>query len=178
MTRTEVELKAKAPRDIEARLASAGAKRLSTKRQEDVLYDLPGEPLRKKGVVLRLRTENGRSLITYKGPSKSRRVKAKEEIEFAVAPAARTLLECLGYSPTFSLGKTRTEYSLPGVTVCVDSVDIVGNWVEFECFGQAESCRRKIVAAAAKLGIPENDLAPLSYTTMVRERLKKGSRQK
>jgi len=174
----EVELKARAPHDIDARLASAGAVRLSTKRQKDVLYDLPGEPLRKKGVVLRLRTENGRTLITYKGPSKSKRVKAKEEIEFAVAPAAKTLLECLGYSPSFCLGKTRVEYSLPGVTVCVDQVDIVGNWVEFECFGSAAEGRKRIVAAAARLGIQEKDLAPLSYTTMARERLKKVSRQK
>lgn len=172
----EVELKAPAPRGVESRLVAAGAKKLSSKVQNDTLYDLPGEPLRRHGENLRIREEGRRLLVTFKGKSVSKKIKAKEEIELPVNGSMRVLLAGLGYSPTLFLRKFRAEYSLGKVTVCIDNVRGLGRWVEFEAFGEPAECRKRIVKAASMLGIAESALAPLSYATMMRERLKKGKR--
>jgi len=48
--------------------------------------------------------------------------------------------------------------------------------VNNEAFGQPAECRKRIVKAASLLGMPEKSLAALSYSTMMRERLKKAKR--
>ena len=174
----EVELKAPAPRGIEARLRAAGAKKRSAVTNKDTFYDLPGEPLRKKGATLRIRRQGKKTILTYKSRSRSKTVKAKEETELTVDPSIAILLKGLGYVKTFEKETRRTEYGLGGVTVCVDRVKGLGNWVEFEVFGAAGPSRKKIVKAASKLGIPESQLVTSSYVAMLREKLNKSKKRK
>jgi len=174
----EVELKAKAPRGIEKKLAAAGAKKKSTSHQFDTIYDKPGEPLGKKGATLRVREEDGKTILTYKSKSKSKRVKAKEETELRVMRHIHIFLKGLGYIPIFTKEKTRTEYSLNSINVHLDKVKGLGTWLEFEAFGRAEPCRKKIVETAAILGIPEEKLSTESYIHLIREKLKSTKKQK
>ena len=173
----EVELKARAPRGIEKRLAAAGAKKTYTVHQLDTVYDKPGEPLGKKGVTLRIREEGKKTILTYKGKSKSRRVKAKDEYELRVTRHIHLFLRGLGYRPAFTKEKDRTEYRFGGVNVHLDKVKGLGTWVEFEAFGEAEPCRKKILAAAEMLGIPEEKLSTESYIKLLREKLKSKKKQ-
>ena len=170
----EVELKAPAPRGMERRLAALGAKRLGTKAITDEYYDKPGEPLRRKRITLRIRTEGPRMLLTHKTPAKARGVKAMDEIELSVTPAARVLLAGLGYSVTLTMRKKRTSYRLGTLTVCLDNVRGLGRWAEFEAFGEPGAARKRILAAAKRLGIAEASLTTKAYPPLYRERLKKG----
>lgn len=173
----EVELKAPAPRGIEKKLLSLGAKKLGTTTQKDTTYDRPGEPLRKKGITLRIRKEGKKIILTHKSKSKSKRVKAKEETELVVTPAMEVLLGGLGYHPAFHKEKKRTEYSLKGVTVCVDQVKGLGKWLDFEVFSKdPESGRKKIISVVKKLSIDESTLLTVSYNHLLREKLKSKKR--
>ncbi|MFC2174449.1 class IV adenylate cyclase [archaeon] len=173
----EVELKAKAPRGIEKKLAAAGAKKLGTVVNKDVYYDKPGETLKKHDVTVRLRSAGGKTILTYKSPSKSKRVKSKTEIELRVIPATELFLKGLGYTESFRKEVKRTSYSLNGVTVCYDRVKSLGTWVEFEVFGDS-SARKRLVDTAALVGIPEKELTPKSYPQLIREKLKSTKKQK
>ncbi|MCK4327963.1 MAG: class IV adenylate cyclase [Candidatus Diapherotrites archaeon] len=174
----EVEFKAKAPRGIEKKLAAAGAKGLGTVVNKDTYYDRPGEPLRRKGAVVRVRSQGKKTIVTYKSPSKSRSTKAMREIEIRATPAIEVLLRGLGYKVTLEKEVRRTSYSLNGVTVCLDTVKGLGSWVEFEVFGTAAGARKKILAVASKLGIPAKELTPKSYPQLIREKLKSKKKQK
>lgn len=174
----EVELKARARKDEEARLKSAGAKKKSTVVQKDTIYDKPNEELRKKGVTLRVREENGKVILTFK-KQKKRAVstKALEEIELRVTPSIHILLQGLGYNPVMKREKIRSEYLLNNITVCLDKVKGLGTWLEFEAFGQEGPCRKKIVETAAMLGIKESSLTCYSYNRMQRQKLNKSKKQ-
>jgi len=172
----EVELKAPAPKGIERRLVAAGAKRLGSTAICDEYYDRPGEPLRRKRITLRIRTEGARMLLTHKTPAKARGVKAMDEIELSVTPAACVLLAGLGYGVTLTMRKKRTGYTLSGLNIFVDDVRGLGRWVEFEAFGEPRAARKRILAAAKRLGVAGASLTTKAYPSLYRERLKKGKR--
>ena len=66
--------------------------------QEDCLLDTADERLRNRRSVLRVRTEQGRSLLTYKGPVQPSPFKLREERETVVADGEtmRYILEQFG----------------------------------------------------------------------------------
>lgn len=174
----EVELKAPAPRGIEKKLLAIGAKKLDRLMIRDDYYDKPGEPLRKKKVTLRIRTQGNQKFLTYKNPRRSKKAKIMEETELAVTPSMDLLLRGLGYTITLTMKKRRTTYALGKVIISVDQVTQLGKWIEFEVFGDPENARKKILAAAGKLGIAEKDMTNKAYPPLLREKLKKRKRKK
>lgn len=82
--------------------------------EENTLYDTAARTLRRRGVMLRLRSVNGRHWLTFKGPAiRSRRYKVREEweTELASPSAAREILAALGFEPVFRYEKFRTVYA-------------------------------------------------------------------
>src|SRR5207237_7908763 len=80
----EVEIKFRIA-DIDAltrKLRDSGFQ-LKTPRTHEMntLYDLPGQPLRKQGVLLRIREYGGRWTITYKAKGEAGRHKSRTELE-------------------------------------------------------------------------------------------------
>src|SRR5437763_17064232 len=80
----EVEIKFRIA-DIDAltrKLRNSGFQ-LKTPRTHEMntLYDLPGQPLRKQGALLRIREYGGRWKITYKAKGEAGRHKSSNEIE-------------------------------------------------------------------------------------------------
>ena len=113
---------------------AAGATPLHSRRlQEDALLDTPGEMLRGRGCALRIRMENGKSRITFKGPIQDSPMKLREELETVVGDGVLLLrlFEELGYQVWFRYEKYREEYSHGDVTVAIDETP-VGVFVEIE----------------------------------------------
>ena len=55
--------------EARAAILAAGATPLRCRRlQEDALLDTDDETLRRRGCALRIRTDSGKSLLTFKGP--------------------------------------------------------------------------------------------------------------
>jgi adenylate cyclase, class 2 len=120
----------------EARQAviAAGALPLYGRRlQEDALLDTDDEQLRRKRCVLRVRIENGKSRLTYKGPVQPSIMKVREELETVVADGELLLRVFgeLGLHIWFRYEKYREEFSHEDVIIAIDETP-VGVFVELE----------------------------------------------
>ncbi len=110
----EIKLPVHDARALRRRLNELGFRRASKRHLErNLLFDFADRPLRRKGSLLRLRSEPGRTLLTFKGPRiGSGRFKERVEIEARLRdPAAVTgILEHLGMGVAFRYEKYRTLY--------------------------------------------------------------------
>jgi adenylate cyclase class 2 len=152
--------------DLTARLQSAGF-RLVTQRTHELntLYDLPGDPLRSRGALLRLRQYGSRWTVTYKDKSAAQgRHKTRREIETAIedGQALAEILEAVGFKPSFAYEKFRSEWTDGAGHVVVDETPI-GN------FGEIEGMPDWIDATARKLAIPESRYIKASYADLFAE---------
>jgi len=117
----------------EAVLATSASPLLCRRLQEDSLLDTDDEMLRRRRCVLRVRVENGKSRITFKGPVQPSIMKVREELETLVGDGAALLsiLEELGLHVWFRYEKYREEFSHEDVIVAIDETP-VGIFVEIE----------------------------------------------
>lgn len=117
----------------EAVLATGATPLLGRRLQEDSLLDTEDEILRRRRCVLRVRVENGKSRVTFKGPVQASEMKLREEYETVVGDGAVLLkvFEELGLHVWFRYEKYREEYAHEDVIVAVDETP-VGVFVEIE----------------------------------------------
>ena len=126
--------------------------------QEDCLLDTADELLRRRRSVLRIRMDQGRALLTYKGPVQPSRMKLREERE-TVAADGETLLylfEQLGFTVWFRYQKYREEFGAADAIIALDETPI-GTFVEIEGSEQA------IIDLATALGRSPDDYLIDSY---------------
>jgi len=143
-------------RALTRRLRALGF-RLVTRRTHEMntLYDLPGQGLRRRGELLRLRKYGTEWVLTHKSKGRTGRHKMRVELETEVSdgPKMDAILRALGYRPTFRYEKFREEWSDETGHVVVDETPI-GN------FGEIEGPSRWIDRTAKHLGI-----TPQKYVT-------------
>jgi len=155
----EIKFHVKDPAILSHRLRAAGFRKV-TKRTHEVnaLYDLPGQPLRKRGELLRLRKYGSSWLLTHKSKGKTGRHKTRVEYETAVADGAAmdAILRSLSFTPTFRYEKFRAEWSDGTGHVVVDETPI-GN------FGEIEGPARWIDKTATHLGVDRDDYITETY---------------
>jgi adenylate cyclase, class 2 len=155
----EIKLRFDSADEARARILALGATPLHGRRlQEDALLDTDDEMLRRQRATLRVRSEGGKSLLTYKGPALPGLVKIREEHETVAADGAAllTILEALGLHVWFRYEKYREEFSADDVVFAVDETP-VGVFVEIEGGENA------IHAAARDLGKSPADYITDSY---------------
>jgi adenylate cyclase class 2 len=134
MLEREVKIRFESPEQAREAILAAGATPLRCRRlQEDCLLDTEDEILRRRRCVLRVRTESGKSLMTYKGPVQPSSMKVREEQETVIGDGAVMLrvFEELGLHVWFRYEKYREEYAAEDVTIAVDETPI-GTFVEIE----------------------------------------------
>jgi adenylate cyclase, class 2 len=154
-------------------LKQAGFKQLSRSTHEmNSLYDLPGQKLRKRGELLRLRKYGETWVLTHKAKGKAGRHKARVELETRVENGEQmdAILHALGFAPTFRYEKYRAEWSDGTGHVVLDETPI-GN------FGEIEGPSRWIDRTARALGIARSDYITQTYAPMFFE-WKRRSRSK
>src|SRR5580765_1687773 len=83
----------------EAIEAAGATPMLGRRLQEDALLDDEEETLRRRGCALRIRCENGKSRITFKGPMQASAMKLRDEFETVVGDGVLLLriFEELGF---------------------------------------------------------------------------------
>jgi adenylate cyclase, class 2 len=149
-----------------SRKLRTGGFQLKTKRTREVntLYDLPGQVLRKRKELLRLRIYGPSWKLTHKGSGKVGRHSSRVELETSVGDGKKmeAILRALGYSPSFRYEKFRAEWSDGDGNVVVDETP-VGNFCEIE------GNPRWIDATAKKLGARREDYITKNYTTLFAE---------
>jgi adenylate cyclase, class 2 len=132
----EVEIKFLVPnlRALGRKLRELGFREQTPSTHEvNTLYDLPGQKLRFKGELLRLRDYGGKWRLTHKAKVKLGRHKSRGELETGVVDghAMDAILRALGYSPVFVYEKFRAEWSDGEGHVVLDRTPI-GNVAEIE----------------------------------------------
>jgi len=130
------------------------------RKQIDVYLSHPTRDFGKTDEALRIRKETNADSLTYKGPKIDKDTKSREELKVN-APDPDTLLtifQRLGFKESGRVEKLRTMYSIQGVTVCLDSVSGLGDFVESEYEGtDLESGKEAIFALMHELGLRGNE---------------------
>lgn len=155
----EIKLRFDSADEARTKILALGATPLHGRRlQEDALLDTDEESLRLQRSTLRVRSEGGKSLLTFKGPPLPGLVKIREEHETVVADGTMLLaiLESIGLHIWFRYEKYREEFEADDVVIAVDETP-VGVFVELEG-GEAA-----IHAMARALGKTPDDYITDSY---------------
>jgi adenylate cyclase class 2 len=137
-------------------LKHAGFKPITRSTHEmNSLYDLPGQQLRARGELLRLRKYGEKWTLTHKSKGNSGRHKVRVELETGVENGKQmdAVLRALGFAPIFRYEKYRAEWGDGTGHAVVDETPL-GN------FGELEGPARWIDRIARALGI-----APRNYIT-------------
>jgi adenylate cyclase, class 2 len=146
-----------------ARQLKAAKFRLVTPRTHEMntLYDLPGQILRQRKQLLRIRQYGSGWKITHKSGGKVGRHSRRQELETKVEDGNRmdAILRALGYLPSFRYEKFRAEWSDGEGNVVVDHTPI-GD------FAEIEGSPRWIDQTAKKLGIAPNQYIMKNYATL------------
>ena len=149
-----------------ARKLRAAGFRLVTQRTHEMntLYDLPGEVLRGRRELLRIRKYGSEWTLAHKSKGKIGRHSARVELETAVADGRKMdlILRALGYSPSFRYEKFRAEWTDGKGHVVVDETPI-GNFCEIE------GASRWIDTTAKKLGASEANYITKNYASLFLE---------
>jgi adenylate cyclase class 2 len=171
----EIEIKFRVAdlRGLARALRTAGF-RLITRRTHEMntLYDLPGDVLRGRKELLRIRKYGSQWTLTHKSKGKVGKHSSRQEIETQVADGKNLdlIVRALGYSPTFRYEKFRAEWSAGKGKVVVDETPI-GNFCEIE------GPPRWIDATAKKFGVSPADYIIKNYATLFAEwKSRSGSR--
>ena len=147
------------PRDLARRLKKAGFRVITPRTHEmNTLYDLPGQRLRKRGDLLRLRQYGKEWIVTHKAKAKTGRHKSRVENETRVDNGKKmdSILQALGFHPSFRYEKFRAEWSDGKGHVVTDETPI-GH------FGEIEGQARWIDRTAKALGISRDHYLTDTY---------------
>jgi adenylate cyclase class 2 len=147
---------------VERKLRQAGFWRITPRTHEyNTLYDFPGQVLRRRGEMLRLRKYGRKWILTHKAKGKTGRHKSRVETETAVwdGQGMDNLLRALGLQPSFVYEKYRAEWSDGHGHVLLDETPI-GD------IGEIEGAPRWIDATAKKLGISRKNYITDTYAPM------------
>jgi adenylate cyclase class 2 len=160
----EIEIKFLVPdlKALEQQLADIGFRCITDSTREiNTLYDLPGQKLRRKGELLRLRQYGDNWRLTHKARAKVSKYKSRTELETGVSDGAQTdlILRALGYQPVFVYEKFRSEWSDGDGHVVLDHTPI-GDVAEIE--GKP----RWIDRIARAIGVKPTDYITQSYAEL------------
>jgi len=161
----EIKFRVDDARVLNRQLRKSGFRMITRPTHEmNTLYDLPGQPLRKRGELLRLRKYGLEWVLTHKAKGKIGRHKTRVETETKIADGAKmhAILRALGFAPTFRYEKIRAEWSDGTGHVVVDETP-VGN------FGEIEGPSRWIDQTAQALQIARSDYLTKTYSELFLE---------
>lgn len=161
----EIKFRVAEARTLARKLHQAGFRLVTCRTHEmNTLYDLPGEQLRKRKELLRLRKYGKQWILTHKAGKKVGRHSSREELETPIGDGKQTesILRALGYAPSFRYEKFRAEWTDGEGQVVVDETP-VGNFCEIE------GAPRWIDRTAKKLGVTAADYITKNYAELFLE---------
>ena len=158
---TEIKFRVEDGARLEQRLRDLKFRQITPRTHEmNTLFDLPGNPLRKRGELLRLRKYGQTWVLTHKAKSKGssgpHKVRVETETRLEDGPKMEAILRALRFVPTFRYEKFRSEWQGEEGHVVVDETPI-GNFAEIE--GPAEW----IHSVAGELGLKSTDYITDTY---------------
>jgi adenylate cyclase class 2 len=174
----EIEVKVRADHS-KARpiLKKIGAVKLGVESQSDIYFAAPHRDFAKTDEALRIRSLEGQAVLTYKGPKLDNVSKTRKEFETPVDEATTTqILHALGFSEAGVVRKNREVFRTGDITVCLDAVESLGEFLEVEIVAEnekeLETSRAKLFELLKQFGAGGKDSIRTSYLEMVLEKNK------
>jgi len=175
----EVEMKLRADHEaVAAELDRLDAAHRGSFEQADVYFSAPHRDFAARDEALRLREETGaegsESVLTYKGPrlEGDSKVRTEHETEIEAPEELTATLEALGFESAATVEKKRERYALDSVTVTLDAVSGLGEFVEIEARvkeGGLEHAREVVEKTAKRLGLEPAEQIETSYLELLLE---------
>jgi adenylate cyclase class 2 len=158
---TEIKFKVEDVGFLESRLRDLAFRQITPRTREmNVLFDMPGNPLRKRGDLLRLRKYGEIWVLTHKARSKEKagphKVRVETETRVDDGEKMEAILRALRFAPTFRYEKFRSEWEGEKGHLLIDETPI-GNFAEIEGPGDW------IDSVASELGIRPADYITETY---------------
>ncbi|WP_406660407.1 class IV adenylate cyclase [Methanolobus sp. ZRKC3] len=167
----EIEIKARASHEhLKKMLSGMGADFIGVENHSDTYYNAPHRDFAQTDEALRIRSVNGRSVLTYKGQKLDTISKTREEFETEVdGTNARSILLALGYFESGNVSKTREIFKYDDITIVLDSVEGLGEFVEVEIVAESDSdiSKKRLFDCLEKLRIRQEDTIRTSYLEML-----------
>lgn len=130
--------------------------------EDNWCFDFEDRRLTKNDILLRIRTANGVSTLTLKGPAKKKsglKFRDEWEIEISKKSTLLKIFKTLNLKLVFRYQKYRTVYKYLNSLICLDETPI-GSYLELE--GKEE----EIIQIAALLGFSPKHFIPISYASL------------
>jgi adenylate cyclase, class 2 len=174
----EVEVKVRADHEkARSVLKQIGSEKVGIEIQSDTYFAAPYRDFAKTDEALRIRSLDGQAVLTYKGPKLDKVSKTREEFETPVDEAIFTkILHALDFKEAGIVRKTREVFKAGEITVCLDAVEGLGEFLEVEIIAEnekeLEASRLKLFEFLKQFGFEEKDSIRVSYLEMVLEKNK------
>jgi len=160
MKEIEIKLAFDSPSAARERLVEAGAVESEGRAFEDnALFDRENHPLHRAQKLLRLRRVGNRCWLTYKAPvpgEHRHKVRLEHETSIGDPDSMRSILEGVGFVPSYRYQKYRTAFTVDDLHVCLDETPL-------GCFVELEGAPTSIDRVAGILGFSPEDYIRESY---------------
>lgn len=142
------------------KLEELGFCKIGIVSQEDIYYV---SPFWKDNFteLMRIRLENGKCFLAYKGPLGGTFLRIKPKIEFETDLSLKNALEKLGYKKVLTLRKEREIWLGEGIELVVDNIKRHGIFIELRT--PSPDGEKKLLDCLQKIGIDEKSVTKKSY---------------
>ncbi len=169
----EVEQKYRADiNKVREELVKLGAVLLEKKEEVDVYYQHPCRDFAETDEALRVRRTGPDVEVSYKGPRMRSSAKTRLELTASAEGDVESILEALGFRKIAAVRKSREYYAYGSLTVSLDRVEGLGEFVEIEAVASSEAsikeAEAEIAALAERLGL--KDKVDETYLELVLKR--------
>jgi len=120
--------------------------------------------------VLRIRTENNKSIFTYKQKTNDIRGTIEHETVIDNFEEMISILTLLGFKEHVTVNKKRVYAKYDNFNICIDDVELLGSFVEIEIMANEDEKEEKynnILAFIKTLGLNEENIVKYKYDEMV-----------
>lgn len=183
MIEVEIKIPVSDCNEIENKLKYLNFQKGELVEEVDTYFTSDVYDFKENDMALRIRrtknidTKKCRSYITYKGVMLDEVSMTREELETELEDGiiGEKILKAIGFREVIPVKKLRQYYLLGNLTVCIDHVENLGNFLEAEIIVSAEREREEALChirkLLEKLGYSMKETTRISYLSMLEERM-------
>ncbi len=179
MKEIEVKAKIESVENIKEKLSALGCQFGVTMIQEDIIFLPVGieyDGIVKGTPVVRVRNSNGVIVLTLKKRviEGSELVKFEQEIIVDNKQKTIEIVEHMGFHEVISVNKKRIECKHDGVSICIDEVEGLGNFIEVEKMSDEEDgakIQNQLTDFLGTLEIENENIITKGYDTLIYENM-------
>ncbi|MEK7648650.1 MAG: class IV adenylate cyclase [Patescibacteria group bacterium] len=132
----------------------------------DIVKDTP---------IVRVRDSNGTIMLTMKKrvTGDNELIKLEKEVVVSDKQETMEIVEHMGFYMAASVHKKRIECAYEGMTICIDEVAELGNFIEVEKLSEADNdteIQDELFEFLRSLGVSDNDRATKGYDILLNEK--------